>query len=54
MKCPRCGGFASSTGKKWKYHVFDVEQEECPKCEKKFNVYYRDKKFAYTIPKYKE
>ena len=54
MKCPRCGGESNSTGKKWKYSVFDVEQEECKQCGKKFNAYYRDGKFAHTIPKYKE
>lgn len=53
MKCPRCGGKSTSTGKKWKYGVFDVELEICEECKKKFNVYYIDGKFKYTIPKYK-
>ena len=52
MKCPRCGKEAKKTGKTWKYHVFDVEQHDGDKCNKKFNAYYKDGKFAFTIPKY--
>jgi len=51
MKCPRCGKEAKKTGKTWKYHVFNVEQYDCDECQKKFNAYYRNGKFAHTIPK---
>ena len=51
MKCPRCEKEAEKTGKTWKYHVYDVEQYDCNKCQKKYNAYYRDGKFAHTIPK---
>jgi len=51
MKCPRCGAESKSTGKKWKYAVFDVESFCYEKCDKKFIAYYREGKLSHTIPK---
>ena len=51
MQCPRCGGESKSTGKKWRYSVFDVEGMVCKKCYKKFRVYYRHEKMSHTIPR---
>jgi len=51
VKCPRCSGEVSPTGKEWRYGAFDVKSFYCKACEKKFNAYYRDKQLAYTIPK---
>jgi len=53
VKCPRCGAEAESTGKKWKFGVFDVEGQYCAGCEKKFNAYYRGGRFTHTVPKSK-
>jgi hypothetical protein len=51
MNCPRCGEPSESTGKKWKYGSFDVEQQRCDGCAKMFNAYYKDGKLSYTVPK---
>jgi len=54
MKCPRCGSESESTGKKWKYNVFDVEGHYCERCDKNFYTYFRNGKLNHTIPKRKK
>lgn len=51
VDCPRCGAAADSTGKKWKFGVFDVEGYHCSGCDKNFNSYYKKGKFSHTVPK---
>lgn len=53
VECPRCYAEAESTGKEWKFGVFDVEGYYCKDCEKHFNAYYRDGNFSHTVPKSK-
>ena len=54
MNCPRCGKPAHTTGKKWKFSGFDVEQQKCDTCQKTFSAYYKDGKLKHTVPKTKK
>jgi DNA-directed RNA polymerase subunit RPC12/RpoP len=51
VKCPRCGREAEDAHKEWEYSAFHIKLYNCPRCGKKFNAYYRDNEFHYTIPK---
>ena len=53
MNCPRCGKAAHTTGKKWKFSGFDVEQQKCDSCSKTFSAYYKNGKLRHTVPKAK-
>ena len=50
MECPVCGGAANTTGKEFKFGVFDGKQHKCSACSKTFNAFYRDGKFTHTVP----
>jgi len=54
VKCPRCASEAKDFRKQWNYQQLSVKLFDCPKCEKAFKAYYRNEKFAYTIPKAKK
>jgi len=54
VECPRCGRTAETTGKEFKFGVFDGKQFQCNGCGKYFNAFYRDGKLQYTVPKAKK
>ena len=49
--CPRCGGEPKSTGKDFRFGVFDGKQYHCEECRKTFNAFYRDGRITHTVPK---
>lgn len=52
MICPIChGNDTSSPFKKWNYAGYNVERHVCSECEDKYNVYFKEDKIAYTVPK---
>jgi hypothetical protein len=53
MQCPRCSGNSEKTQKKWVYGIFTVEGMICKKCNKKYNVYFKNGTIHHTIPKKK-
>lgn len=42
LGCPSCGISMTSSGKRWKYSVFDVEFFICDKCPESSKVYFRN------------
>lgn len=54
VDCPRCGRAAETTGKEFKFSVFDGKQFHCKMCGKYFNAFYRNGNLQYTVPKAKK
>jgi C4-type Zn-finger protein len=54
QKCPVCGSDVDSApNKTWFFAQYLVERYTCNECNNVFNVYYKEKKEVYTIPKRK-
>lgn len=51
ITCPRCGALSKTTGKGFKFGVFEGRSYFCEGCDKSFNAFYRDRKLSYTVPK---
>ena len=54
MKCPDCDNETLDKPiRDWEFREYTVSRIECQSCHKSFNVYKKEGKIAYTIPKAK-
>jgi transcriptional regulator NrdR family protein len=54
MKCPVCDKETDVKSiRDWEFREYTVSRNECQTCHKIFNVYKKEGKIAYTIPRTK-